>query len=296
MNTEEITPPEEMELIESIDEDKDLGILANLERLAQDMRAAAKTLSPDEARYVVDAYYQMQETRKASANQARGMSKLETKEPHLVISWLTTNAMVLERNIKTMLDAYTESIPIGRWAKSIVGIGPVIAAGLAAHIDIAKAQTAGSVWRFAGQDPSVRWEKGKKRPWNASLKTLCWKIGESFVKVSNKDGDFYGKLWRERKLIEEAHNEAGDFAEQAKEKLERFKIGKSTVAYKAYIAGKLPPGHIHARAKRWAVKLFLSHWHYVAYEIYHGKPPADPYAVSQLGHVHIIGPPNWPMK
>lgn len=68
----------------------------------------------------------------------------------------------------------------------------------------------------------------------------------------------------------------------------RYKIGKTTEAYAAYSAGRLPPGHLHARAKRWAVKLFLAHWHAVAYRSHFGVPAPKPYVLSQLEHGHEI--------
>ncbi len=263
-----------------------------IKRLTRDIRTASATLSRDEARFLVDAYYQMQEDRKRSSNQVRALS--ESGEPHEVLTWLAENTATLERNIKSALDAFSTADPVGRWSKTIVGIGPVIAAGLSAHIDIMKAPTAGHIWSFAGQNPAVTWEKGQKRPWNASLKVLCWKIGESFVKTSNLEHDFYGHLWAKRKASEVAKNEAGDFADQAAAKLERFKIGKTTDAYKAYSCGKLPPGHLHARAKRWTVKLFLAHWQTVAYMYQTGAMPPKPYVLAQLGHAHEIQVPNWP--
>lgn len=266
--------------------------IASLVKLSRDLKTAAATLSPREIRYLVDAYYQLQEYRKSTANQSRSMD--ESAEPHEVISWLETNVALLERNIKSVLDTQTSATRVGRWSKSIVGIGPVIAAGLAAHIDITKAPTVGHIWRFAGLDPTMEWSKGQKRPWNAQLKTLCWKIGESFVKVSNHKDDVYGKLWRERKEREIARNGSGDLADQAAAKLVKFKIGKGTEAFKAYSDGRLPDAHIHARAKRWAVKLFLAHWHHVAYECHYGVAPPKPYALTILGHAHEITVPNWP--
>jgi hypothetical protein len=262
-------------------------------RLTRDLKSAAKTLSADEARFLVDYYYMMQEDRIRATHQVRALN--ESEEPHGVIAWLGGNVGVLEQQIKRALDAYTDASPIGKWSKSIVGIGPIISAGLQAHIDIAKAPTVGHIWRFAGLDPTVSWEPKTKRPWNASLKTLCWKIGESFVKVSGNDADVYGKLYLQRKAYELTRNESGELAEQAASKLARFKIGKDTEARKHYDAGRLPPGHIHARAKRWAVKLFLAHWHHVAYETHYGEAPPKPYVLEHLGHAHPIVVPNWPM-
>ncbi|KKL21523.1 hypothetical protein LCGC14_2444610, partial [marine sediment metagenome] len=57
--------------------------------------------------------------------------------------------------------------------------------------------------------PTVKWGKGKKRPWNASLKVLCWHAGESFVKCHNREHDVYGKLYVERKARELARNAEG---------------------------------------------------------------------------------------
>mgnify|MGYP004451785027 FL=1 len=261
--------------------------------LTNDIRRQAERLGPTEVRYLVDTYYQMQERRKASANQERSL--LEANEPIALVDLFTALDGFSELRVKQMLQSYAEGKTESAWAMSIRGIGPVIAAGLSAHIDITQAPTAGHIWRFAGLDPTVSWEKGKKRPHNAQLKVLSWKIGESFVKVSNHDEDIYGHVYAERKELEIHRNELGLFADQAKAKLERFKIGKDTDAYKAYSTGKLPPAHIHSRAKRYAVKLFLAHYHHVAYEVEYGTPPPKPYVIQHLQHAHYIAPPNWPM-
>jgi len=276
-----LTPPDDYRGLEAVT------------RLSRDLKKAAQTLSPDEARYLVDAYYQMQGDRIRSMNQVRALT--ESEEPHQTLTWLADNAGVLERSIAGALDAYSKASVVGQWARSICGIGPVIAAGLLAHIDITKAPTAGHIWRFAGLDPTVSWEKGKKRPWNASLKTLCWKIGESFVKVSTNDDDIYGHLYVGRKAFEQQRNDRGDLADQAAAKLVKFKIGKGTDARKAYEAGKLPPAHVHARAKRWAVKLFLAHYQAVAYRDHFGTEAPKPYILTREGgHAHEIAVPHWP--
>lgn len=263
-------------------------------RLTRDLKQASTTLSHDEARYLVDAYYQMQENRIRADGQIRAQD--ESEEPHGVLSWLALNTASLEGQIKRALDAYSDSQPAGLWAKSIVGIGPVIASGLLAHIDITRAPTVGHIWRFAGLDPTSKWEKGQKRPWNATLKTLCWKIGESFVKVSGNERDFYGKLYLERKAREIAMNDEGAYAEQAALILSSKKWRGDTKAKAAYEQGKLPPAHVHARAKRWAVKLFLSHYHHVAYEVHFKEQPPKPYILTvEGGHAHRIEVPNWPM-
>lgn len=262
--------------------------LETIQRLTKDLKEASYSLSENEARFLVDAYYTMQDNRIRSAGQIRSMS--ESGEPNEVLQWLLNQNQTLESQVKRALDAYSDAHPIGQWARAQKGIGPVIAAGLLAHFDIHKAPTNGHFWSFAGLDPRAEWKKGEKRPFNASLKTLCWKIGESFVKVSGYDDAFYGKLYVERKESEIAKNEAGDFEQQAKDKLKKFKIGKNTDAYKAYSQGKLPPAHIHARAKRYAVKRFLSDLHYVWFTHEFDKEPPAPYVIAHLNHAHWVKP------
>lgn len=262
--------------------------LEPITRLTKDLAAAARTLSRDEARFLVDAYYAMQENRIRADGQVRAL--LASGEPHDVLKWLGTQSQVLENQVRRALAHYAESDKLGEWALSVRGIGPVITAGLLAHIDIAKAPTVGHIWRFAGLDPTSTWDKGHKRPWNAALKTLCWKIGESFVKVSNDDAATYGRIYRERKEYELRRNEAGELKEQAQAMLERKKFGRETQARAHYEAGHLPPAHIHARAKRYAVKLFLAHYHEVGYVLMYNKPPPLPYPIAHLGHTHKIEP------
>lgn len=265
--------------------------MENIIKLNKDLKTAATIMTDDEARYLVDAYYQMQDNRIIADNQVRATQK--TGEPNAVIGWLADQNGTLETQIKNALDKYSAAHPVGQWMRSIKGIGPVIAAGLLAHINITKAPTAGHIWAFAGLDPTKTWNKGENRPHNAKLKTLCWKIGQSFVKVSGDDEAFYGQIYKERKAYEQAKNEAGDYAAQAAAILEKKKIGKSTDAYKAYSVGKLPPAHIQARVCRYSVKIFLSHLHHVWYVHHYGTNPPRPFAIEHLGHAHMIAVPNF---
>ena len=267
-------------------------MLQNLEpiqRLTKDIKEASYILSDDEARFLVDSYYIMQENRIRSASQIRSMT--ESGEPNAVLQWLLTQNETLEKQVAKALDAYSSSSEIGKWMRSNKGVGPVISAGLIAHIDIRKADTAGHVWSYAGlsNNPDKAWKKGQKRPFNAELKRLCYLIGESFVKVSGHEDAIYGKIYKERKQYESEKNDNLEYADQAKAKLEKFNISKNTDAYKFYSQGKLPPAHIHARAKRFAVKMFLSHAWQVWREI-EGLPTPKPYAIAHMGHAHKIEP------
>jgi hypothetical protein len=263
--------------------------LEPLLKLAKEVRAAGALIDRDQARFLVDLYYRLQEHRIALGGQERSLVGREA--PTDVVHHFGEQMGALERQMVGVLDPFTHASEVGRWSRAQVGVGPIIAAGFLAHIDIELCPTVGHIWRFAGLDPTVRWNKGEKRPWNADLKVLCWKLGDSFVKFHNKPECFYGNIYAERKTREVAKNLAGDFAAQAAETLERKRItDKATRA--RYEDGKLPDGRIDLRARRYAVKLFLSHWHHVAYVERFGMEPPLPYPIAHMGHAHMINPPN----
>lgn len=245
-------------------------------KLSKDLKAAVKTMSGNEVRFLVDNYYIMQENRKRPDAQIRSMEK----EPHATLEWLSGNAQFLENQIKSALGYFAESQHMGRWAMEHKGIGPIIAAGLIAHIDITKAPTVGHIWRFAGLDPTSKWEKGKKRPHNAALKQICFHIGECFIRANTP---FYRETYDKRKAYEAAKNANGEYAEQAKAILDKR---PNHAQAKVYKGGKLPDGQLHSRAKRYMVKLFLSHWHEEAYRNHFKTEPPKPYPIAHLNHAH----------
>ena len=259
-------------------------------KLTKEQIESATLLSPKQVRYLVDVYYQAQRHRIRAKQQVDAVTR-DSAIVDLVLDDMKQN----ERIYKSALNAFAKASPVGKWSLSIKGIGPVIAAGLLAYIDIEKASNVGKLWRFAGLDPTLPAPiKGEKRKYNSKLKTLSWKIGESFVKVSGNPEATYGRVYLIRKAQEVARNATKAFAEQAE--IGANRVGKTTEAYKHYSIGMLPPAHIHARAKRYAVKLFLSHWHYVAFECKYDVPPEMPYILTKPEHSeHFISPPNWPM-
>ena len=261
---------------------------AVVRRLHSDLLRAATTLDLKEARYLVNTYYAMEESRKAAGKKVRAFS--QTDEPHAVLAWLHRQDATVEKQIFRALDTWSDSIPVARWAKS-VGVGPVIAAGLAAHIDMSRCPTAGQIWRFAGFDPTQEWKKRMRCPWNADLKALCLKVGESIARPGD-DGEFYRRLYLQRQTQEAAANHAGRFADQAQRKLAHFKSTGNANARTSYSQGKLPPTHVQARAKRWVVKLFLSHYHEVALRL-SGQAPVKPFGTEVLSGSRYIPPPNF---
>jgi hypothetical protein len=264
-----------------------------IQKVRKDLREGVVTLSLQEVRFLVDLYYSVQDFRISSANQVRALGLGD--EPDNLLEWGVQVFARVEDEIRKGLDLFSRKEPsgLGRWQRSITGIGPVIASGFLAHIDIEQAPTAGHIWSFAGLNPTQVWEPHTKRPWNARLKVLCWKAGESWVKLVNNRNDVYGKIYAARKVLEIERNEAGKLADQAADVLTKKRIGRTTQAYQWYSQGKLPPAHIHARAKRYAVKLYLAHYQETAYFLRYGDLPPIPYPVVHLpGHAHVIVPPN----
>lgn len=356
-----------------IENELDVRLEADLMEILRLKPAQIKkmTFTEDEIRGIVRTYYDLQLHRTRTMNQTRIYN--ETERPHMLVAFIGNEMKRLEDNCKAALEAYSNTQGIGLWAKSIHGIGPCIASGLMAYIDIEKAPVVSHIWRYAGLDPTVEWlgkekiekifteivPKGKadieqaakiaaalnrnpslliprlvndierikvtrewddeadeeretkelvKRPitradqiallsmppYNLTLKTLCWKIGDQFRRRYKHPDDVYGKIYIIRKVYEQEKNEKGEYAKEAEKKLAKCKFSNKEVEA-VYKSGKLPPGHIDARAMRYAVKIFLSHWHAVAYELHYKEKPPKPFAIGILGHAHEIPIPNWPM-
>jgi len=296
-------------------------------KLGRDLRKGAARLSRANARWIIDQYYSIQDERIRSASQGRANASAE--EPKELIGWIFDTMRRFEAAIQAALGEYAKQYKVGQWLMAQYGIGPVLSAACLAHLEIENRPTVGHFWRFAGLDPTSTWEKKTRRPWNAQLKSiLVFKMGESFVKFHNRDQCYYGKLWKLHKDKLWGQNRAGEFAEQAAVDVDNKKYKATTQAIKwvkgeystagveAWLAaGKgekppeqasngdgvpmLPPAQIHARARRWTVKLFVSHLHEVMHWDWYGKAPPNPYIFDHptIGeHVHLLKPQHWPSE
>jgi hypothetical protein len=235
-------------------------------------------------RYLIDLYYQVQRIRITANNQVRS----EPEESRSALAWLAEQAHATEATLRRVMAAWAEREPEGRWLLSVRGIGPVLAAAILATFPPDQVPpTVGKWWRFAGVDPSLRWEPGQPRPYCRRAKVVLWKVADAFVKA----GGFYRALYDERKAYEIRRNERGELAGQAQETLATRRISDpETLAW--YRAGKLPPGRVDLRARRWTAKLFLSHYHEVIWRTRLGSPPPLPFVIARLGHADYIAPPG----
>lgn len=128
----------------------------------------------------------------------------------------------------------------------------------------------------------------KMPPYNRSLKTLCWKVGCSFQKQCNNEKSLYGRLYQERKAQETLNNENGLYAKEATRYLQKKNFGKDMK--ELYESGKLSAGHIDARARRFAIKVFITHLFEAMYIAENKTKPPVIYAIAHLDHVDYIEP------
>lgn len=118
----------------------------------------ADKFSKETIRFLVDTYYQVQDLRKARDNQLRAIMQGKDGDGFETSAFIATEIRNVETQIKSMIDYYTDLIPVCYWAKSNLGIGPIISAGLYARLDINKATSAGSFWSYCGLNDN-------KTPW-----------------------------------------------------------------------------------------------------------------------------------
>jgi hypothetical protein len=426
-------------MAEWVDDDGDMspGLQEGAQRLTRDLREAARLLSPQQQRILVDLYYMIQDDRERAANQLRATRQ----EPNAWVTMMAGQLRRLEKLVAGALDISTSQTPVGRWAKSATGVGPVLAAGLAAYIDITKTPSVSSLWRLAGLDPSRPWQgrahieallkaardveptdwhaflwicqalavrpgtvldlagltrtrltveratqlytaaggdleavwmverEGDnvllggnlskdvlvqcfaraypritfraqdwervtktlaKRPWNTKLKTLCWKLGDSFMKFHNREDCLYGHIYAQRKPLEVEGNDQGRFRAQAAETLRersirdadtrawyegRYPAGTTSAVLglrgatsaetqtlrNQYLAAHRgepdsgepmhPLGRLELRARRRAIKLYLSHYWNVAYWEHYHTLPQKPYQTAKDDALHLFIPP-----
>lgn len=129
-----------------------------------------------------------------------------------------------------------------------------------------------------------------KPPYNIDLKVICWKIGQSFMKVSGNEKSVYGALYKERKELEESKNSHGAYGDQIANALISKKWDKNKDTYKSYTEGKLTASHITARSTRMATRVFLTHFFEAMYIYrYHEAPPAI-FPIAHMGHEDYIEP------
>ncbi len=201
---------------------------------------------------------------------------------------------------KKLMMELVENQPVYiEFLQHIKGISSVLSANLIKEFgQCENALHISSLWKYCGMHvvdgKAPKREKGIKLDFSIKLRTLCWKISDSFVKQRTP---FYRDIYdkeKERQSSFMSHSNGGNQTQSASHvERENQKI----------IA---PQSKLHAdlRARRKMVKIFLAHYWMACKEIYSHRRVENqdnaashkdrenqkikaPYAQSKLGHRHI---------
>jgi len=172
--------------------------------------------------------------------------------------------LTIEESVVEYLASECSRSPIWPWLSGVKGIGPRLGGMLVGLIDIERAPTVSSLWRYAGlaviDGKAERREKGKKLPYNDLLKKTCFLIGRSFLMGKHP---LYEPLYREARIFYE--RERPDWTD----------------------------GRRHNAARRKMVKMFLSHL-WTKWREAVNLPVRPPYAQQLPGHAGGYLPPPEP--
>jgi len=257
-------------------------------------------------RGLVEDYYDIQRLRIATEGRVRSYKQeVSDQVIHFTKERVVDGLLKIEKDIYKKLSKDVKTIPIwAAWLSDVKGIGPVIACALEAWIGnitprmetIVPKQgenkgkevlvergykTISKLWANCGlkvdeeTGRAVRKKKGERLHYNPNLKTLCWKIGESFVKSKGGYRDLYEQVRADydRKWITGADCGAPACKSNGK--------SKKTPDGKCYDA------HRYAAAKRKVVKIFLAHYWQMSRMIL-DLPVESPFIIGRDGHSHEI--------
>ena len=244
-------------------------------------------LDDNSVRKIVASYHKIQEAKDSIEYLLRDEDDIELVE--LMLDSLDS----IESIIKRPLTNYSTASVVGEWCINQYGLGPVLTAGVMSHVDITKANTAGALWRYAGFEPSL--QDSPKVSFNGELKNICWKIGLNFAKYANRTKCFYGQLYLRDRTRRTEDNNNLMYADRAYELLDNVS-SKNKPNIASLSMGKLPQEQIDAQARRFAIKMFLSHYHAIAYQEYYNTVPDSPSFIYIDGEKEEVQIPNNPFK
>lgn len=146
---------------------------------------------------------------------------------------------------------------------------------------IAAFPTVSKYWAWWGlhvvDGRAPRRRRGDRINWSPKMRTLAWKIGKQFVMQGRRYRDIY--LGYKRRLLRERPTPRD---------CPRYEECKKALKRREEPACR---GHIEAMARRYAVKMFLSHlWE--KWRRLEGLPVRGPYALERLGHTTKVEPPR----
>lgn len=165
--------------------------------------------------------------------------------------------------------------PLVKAALGVPSVGPITVAGLTIYVDLEKARSASSLWKYVGlHAPShSRYQKGEAGGGNKTLRTMVWNTANSMTKNRNCP-----------------YREVYDRTKARLSQSENITQTRNTQGQLVSCAWKdTKPGHRHGAALRAVMKHFLADYWFVGREL-RGLDTRPLYVEEYLGHESIIRP------
>ena len=194
----------------------------------------------------------------------------------------------LEGHVDGRVADLIQGHPSYPWFSRVKGIGKENIGKVVGLIDIERAPTISSLWKFAGFSVEngaapKRRKGGGKLEYNSQLRSMCWRLGSSLLRAKGKFYDYY--LKEKDKYYQRYENQGVEIVPATS--LPKDKDGKR---YEP--EGIISEGHIHNRALRKMIKMFLAML-YISWRTGLGLSVSEPYSSAQLGHNHIYQPEDF---
>lgn len=241
-------------------------------------------------RQAVRFFYDLQKLRIQQGN--RGSSEAiilddKDREFHEVRS---DTLNTLERRELRHIEKLCREFSIYPWLKKQKGIGPTLAGVILSEIDITRAETPSSIWRFAGVDvqdgKAPRRTKGQVNTYNSFLRTkLLGVAADCMLRAGSEWRTFYDnyKTRKQNQRVEVCM--ACEGTKKAKKGELKGKPCKNCSATGGPAPWGESDGHRHRAALRYMIKMFLAAL-YNEWRPLEGLPVAAPYSEAYLGRVH----------
>jgi hypothetical protein len=204
------------------------------------------------------------------------------KQEDLVIEAAYKKLLDLESWVDTEVANIIKSHPAYFWFSQVKGIGNENIAKVIGLLDIDRANSVSSIWKYCGYSVengvSPKRKKGEKTTYNTRLRTLCWRMATSLKRATGKYYIYYCQ--QKEEITKRIEGQGITIIPTSEEK--KFKKENPERAY-------FTLGHVENRAVRKMIKLFLAHLAIVWAEAV-GKDLKGPYAIEHLKHTHYLDP------
>lgn len=206
----------------------------------------------------------------------QGKKDIETDDLH-------QRLLDLESYVDDRVAALLKAHPAYPWFSRVKGVGKENIGKVIGLIDIEKADTISSLWKFAGFAPvngkAEKRQKGVKLHYNAQLRSMCWRLASSLLRTKGKFYEYY---------LKEKDKYQQRFQGEGKHIVPATQLPKEE-GKKYEPADMIAEGHVHNMALRKMIKLFLALL-WLSWREAEGLPTRNPYPVEYLGHKHPITP------